>query len=64
MFTRGAYQAASTELSSSKMCGNIAANRIPNRFKNKQKSAVAGQFNILNNILTLTHCLGSVIMAF
>src|ERR1017187_8012683 len=37
MFTQALYQAASTELSSSRLCGNTTAKRIPKRLGNKGK---------------------------
>lgn len=40
MFTRGIHQAASTDLSSSWMCGNTVVERIPNQLKDKRKTAV------------------------
>src|ERR1035441_2451842 len=40
---RGIYQAASTELSSSALCGNTAANRMPTPLENKGRMAEVGQ---------------------
>src|ERR1017187_772038 len=42
MFTQALYQAASTELSSSRLCGNTTANRIPKRLEDKAKTVVIG----------------------